>query len=485
MMKLDFLSEPELEFGVSRHIDIRFGLMNYGPFDVESELAPREIKVGFVGTAATIEGARTWLERCGQGITAKKSKQPNLFPRFPGFSTETGFRASFVTSTQLQQPIRQRDLDALGKHTNPDRIVADAVDLFMAELTHLSENPSVEVLLCAVPMDLLEMMQSDRAVEANEEQGDENGEDELIRLNFRHMLKASAMNLRKPIQLILPPTYDETKKLKPKRPTDKPRRLQDEATRAWNFHTAMYYKAGGTPWRLVRDTAQLATCYIGISFYRSLDGKRLLTSMAQVFNERGDGIIVRGGAAKQTKEDRRPYLEADDAYSLLNESLKRYRAEHRTLPARVVLHKSSPFTPGELEGFRRASDDHNIDTADFLSMRKAPTRLFRNGQYPPLRGTFLSLDERSHVLYTRGSVDFFETYPGLYVPTPLRFHCDATEQSPRFLAQEILALTKMNWNDTQFDGSLPITLGAADHVGDVLKYIGEHDPVEPRYSYYM
>ena len=28
------------------------------------------------------------------------------------------------------------------------------------------------------------------------------------------------------------------------------RPLQDEATRAWNFHTALYYKAGGTPWRL-------------------------------------------------------------------------------------------------------------------------------------------------------------------------------------------------------------------------------------------
>ena len=30
-----------------------------------------------------------------------------------------------------------------------------------------------------------------------------------------------------------------------------------EATRAWNIHTALYYKAGGIPWRLVRDAAEL------------------------------------------------------------------------------------------------------------------------------------------------------------------------------------------------------------------------------------
>jgi hypothetical protein len=64
------------------------------------------------------------------------------------------------------------------------------------------------------------------------------------------MLKAQAMRHQKPIQLVLPMTYDPTKKLKP-RPSanakENARRLQDEATRAWNIHTALYYKANGTP----------------------------------------------------------------------------------------------------------------------------------------------------------------------------------------------------------------------------------------------
>ena len=56
------------------------------------------------------------------------------------------------------------------------------------------------------------------------------------------------------------------------------------------------------------------------------------------------------------------------------------------------------------------------------------------------------------MLYTKGSVDFFSAYPGLYVPKPLGFRCDRVAETPAFLAKEILALTKMNWNNTQFDG---------------------------------
>lgn len=45
----------------------------------------------------------------------------------------------------------------------------------------------------------------------------------------------------------------------------------------------------------------------------------------------------------------------------------------------------------------------------------------------------LSLDEVSHLLYTRGSVDFYETYPGMYVPVPLLYRCECIEQTPSSL----------------------------------------------------
>ena len=55
----------------------------------------------------------------------------------------------------------------------------------------------------------------------------------------------------------------------------------------------------------------------------------------------------------------------------------------------------------------------------------------------------------------------------------------------KFLLKETLALTKMNWNGTQFDGALPITLKAARQVGDILKYVPEGTTPDPRYRFYM
>jgi hypothetical protein len=308
-----------------------------------------------------------------------------------------------------------------------------------------------------------------------------------VKLDFHHLLKARQMSFGKPIQLVLPGTYDPQMRRRQKKRPERLRQLQDEATVAWNLHTALYYKAGGAPWRLVRDPTHLATCYVGVSFFESLDRGALLTSMAQVFDERGDGLIVRGGPVEMSKEDRQPHLSEGDSAGLAKQALRQYRAEHKTLPARVVVCKTSTFTPAELAGFRAATTEENVETIDLLSAgwSLSEARLFRRGVYPPLRGTFVSLDSRSHVLYTRGSVEFFATYPGMYVPWPFTFRCEHVEQTPKQLAREILALTKMNWNKTQFDGGQPITVEAARKVGRILKYTDEGQQIAARYSFYM
>lgn len=68
-MKIEFLIEPELEFGnAGRHIDIRFGMMHHKPFDFDSSSAPKEIKLGIVGSSETVEELELWIEKCSQGI---------------------------------------------------------------------------------------------------------------------------------------------------------------------------------------------------------------------------------------------------------------------------------------------------------------------------------------------------------------------------------------------------------------------------------
>lgn len=483
-MNIHFFEEPELQFGAGKHIDIKFGLKNYGPLDFDSTLAPKRIKVGIVGTPEAVEGVQAWLETCAKGIPAKPSKQPNLFPEFPGFSPDVTFRSSLLLEPRLQRTIQRRELEKLSSNSDHSRIVQDAVELFLRELTYLKENTDPDVVICIIPVDALPVLDK-----GDEEEGRTEAEGTkpraTNRLDFHNLLKAKALPLGKPLQLTRPSTYDESKLTRRRGGLRKLERIQDKATRAWNFHTALYYKAGGTPWRLLRSPSELTACYVGISFYMSLDASTMLTSSAQVFNERGEGVVVRGGAAKISKEDRQAHLSADDAYALLSQALTAYKTEHFTSPARVVLHKTSTYSPDELAGFMRAIEERDIHFADLISVRQSYTRLFRNGTYAPLRGTFLSLSADTHILYTKGSVDFFATQPFLYVPTTLEFRCERADQTPRFLAEEMLALTKMSWNNTQFDRFYPVTVRVARDVGDILKYIDDNAVVEPRYKFYM
>lgn len=151
-----------------------------------------------------------------------------------------------------------------------------------------------------------------------------------------------------------------------------------------------------------------------------------------------------------------------------------------------MVHKTSSFNASEIDGIREAAKAQRISRIDALSVAEHNTpRLLRYGAYPPLRGTLLALDDADHLLYTHGSVDFYATYPGLYVPQPILFRCADTVATPRQRAREMLALSKLNWNQTQFTGSLPITLVAARKVGNILKYVGTEEKVAPRYSSYI
>lgn len=483
-MKLTHLKEPPLEFGgAMRHPDIRFGLMDYGPLDFGMESAPKRIRLGIVGSAETVEGVARWIETCATGFPAKESRQPNLFPPFPGISAEESFRCEFFTADELQRVLPPKEVARLVAIPGQRDMTRTVVETIANEIAVLSERSSKpDVVLVALPVEIIQRTYNARDVAGGEEADEtEAGPD----LDFRGMLKAACMRLHLPIQLLWPTTFDPSFKIPRKLKESSDRRTQDPATIAWNLLTAIYYKAGGLPWRLARDARQLRTSFVGLSFYRSLDGERIHTSTAQMFDERGEGLILRGGRMVESEEDRKPHLTAEDAYDLLRNSLRVFKDQHGHWPARVVLHKTSRFDRNELNGFHKAIDERDIDYADFVWVQKSMTRLYRIGVYPPLRGSLLRFDKDQALLYTRGSVEFFRTYPGMYVPRPLMLRCQALGQPLQHIAEEMLALTKMNWNNTQFDNGLPITIAAAKHVGEVLKYVAEGQIIAPRYSFYM
>jgi hypothetical protein len=71
------------------------------------------------------------------------------------------------------------------------------------------------------------------------------------------------------------------------------------------------------------------------------------------------------------------------------------------------------------------------------------------------------------------------------VPSPLEIRLFDHDSSLEDVATEILGLSKMNWNNTQLDGRLPITLECAKRVGDIIKYVDEKEKPQVSYSYYM
>ncbi len=221
---------------------------------------------------------------------------------------------------------------------------------------------------------------------ANNKDTDSDADKNTVLYDFHDYLKAESLGLRVPVQIVLPATYDETKHSAQKKIIN--RDQQDEATRAWNLHTALYYKSRGVPWRMIRQEADLSACFLGVSFFRTLDRQKLYANSAQVFNERGEGVVVRGGLAYEDKDDRQVHLDAEGSHNLVITALEAFKDEHFHYPARIVVHKTSSFSEKELEGFAKAFKKKGIDKVDYVYLRPSHTRLFRTSNYPTLRGTF-------------------------------------------------------------------------------------------------
>jgi hypothetical protein len=124
--------------------------------------------------------------------------------------------------------------------------------------------------------------------------------------------------------------------------------------------------------------------------------------MAQVFNELGEGVVVRGGAGSLSKDDQQPHLSGDDCRRLIANALEWYRDVHFTLPARIVIHKCSPFSKEEEAGAKKAVQEEKIAVHEFVHLTESDIRLYREGIYPLLRGTFLPISARSGLLYNQG-----------------------------------------------------------------------------------
>lgn len=476
-MKLQYIEEPQLEFGTGNHICPRAGISKYNVYDTKIGSRRTKIFVGAIGTGETLSKLNNWLTKCSQYIFSSKpnSDNPNLDVDFCGFNLESGFKANLNIEEINTRKIKNSEISKIKKIPNWNERVENTVDLYYRQVKFLAQNRNVDVIVCTIPNELYDYIAREKE-KTEEETLNHELQDDKVEANFRRALKAKTMSFGKPIQLI------REKNLSLESNKDQ----QDSATRAWNFCTALYFKANKTvPWKLINNINQPSTCFVGIGFYRSRDKKILNTSLAQIFDELGNSVILRGTPVDINKDDRRPYLKSEQAYNLLKQALYEYEIALSNSPARLVLHKSSKYNEDELEGFRQAAEEMRINSIDFITILDTKFRLFRDGDYPPYRGTHIELDSNTHLLYTRGSVKYYQTYPGKYIPQPLEIRIVESDESPNTICKEILGLTKMNWNNTQFDGKYPITIKCAKNVGQIMKYLSKNEQPQISYSFYM
>ena len=298
-MRAEVIEEPSLEFaGGARHLDCRFGIAEYGPVDLGTEGAPPAIRVGLLGDRRSLDGLNRWLESCRTAIDAKQRDRPGLWPQFPGFSSGVGYHTDLVLDPRLQREIKGAELQRI-ESLRPQQRVDEALEVYLAELEALVQQGRPDVVICDIPEILQDLGVPEPAGEAEEPEASGS----VVSRSgpaFHDLLKAGAMRLRVPLQLVRGSTYDSSRVGRQRRRSWKPRGREDEATIAWNFFTALYYKAGGTPWRMVRRSSELDVCFVGVAFYQEVERRSTATSVAQVYNERGDGVVVRGGPAKRS-----------------------------------------------------------------------------------------------------------------------------------------------------------------------------------------
>ncbi len=504
------LAEPSLAFGgQNKHPCQKTGLGLYGPYSLIGQDSPTlsTITVGIVGPAPMISDAERWLMACSHRLT-NDGGDPFLKPHFPGINSEHPFCCELRFGEAWREAIGQREIeDALGPENFYER-VKRIVRLYVGAIQVLAErDPRPAVVLCCIPKEIIDFctvrrtkagkeMRHFTSSEKRARQDVAAGQGFLFQYmdptlgiedqesghqNLRRGLKAEAMQIGIPTQLVWPRTL---RLVDVESPAE--RMVEDVASRAWNFVTALYHKAGGSPWRLA--DVENDVCFVGVSFYREVGAMRpsLRTSMAQAFTSSGDGYVLRGSSFDwdESRSGRSPHLDAKGAEILMREVLSIYKRQNRGgLPSRVVVHKSSLYWDEELAGFKEATK--LVPRSDFIALGSRRIQFYRPGIYPPIRGTYVKFSEAELLLYTVGYVPFLRTYPGPRVPQPLDIVQHVGDSPWDTVLREILALTKMNWNTAHFACAEPITVAFSRRVGQILAELRPDLLPRPEYRFYM
>lgn len=491
------LKEPRLEFRHGQFLeDPHDGLSLFGPYGIEVSSHPKNLTIGVIGTADGVQAFSRWCRVVRGPVYPGDDLNPHLWPIFPGF--EAVFRSELPSEPTWSYELDPRTLEQESVRRDASKRAAGVVELYLnaIKMTAKREEP-FGVLVCVVPDFVWKNCRPESFVAGATGEGVSKKERELrargqtdffdrydpaiysYSVDFRRQLKARSMEYGVPIQIIRERRLEVD-------PRNWPRFQSPPSDVAWNLLTTMYYKCGGKPWRLAG--AREGVCYVGIVFRRTdpTIANRTACCAGLMFLDSGDGVVFLGEYGPwYSPEKNQFHLSANAAQQLLAGTLRTYEELEGKPLKEIFLHSRSFISRDEFDGYRSACPSGVKLVGVRVRKDFSGLRLFREGTRPALRGTLLKAGPKLGYTWASGFIPRLRTYPGWESPVPLRIDIQHGEADIEQVAQDILALTKLNYNACRFGDSEPVTIGFSNAVGEILVSNPTVTKRNPRFKFYI
>lgn len=446
------LAEPLLSFSPTDpsavHRNPLAGLRQFGPHS-NSLFGPEEaIRVLAIAPADTADAvAKLLLELRDE---AQPEERREYLPPYPGFNAAFRTRLHPAERGRVALP---GDLDAqLAASSTAARLLADTV---CGEIRRAREAArGFDVVVIHLPERWSRYFTADG-------------------FNVHDHIKAFAAQMDEPVR---------TQVL-----NDQPMSYRCRASVRWRLASALYAKAGGTPYKLVTGGLMNPdTVYVGLAYgVREPGGpdQQFVVCCSQMFDSAGGGLEFVAHDFGNEVDAHNPLLSAEQMRTVLSRALDVYadrRAGKR--PSSIVVHKQTDFTGDEVDGCIQA-----WGSADNLSCVTIATPAWRGVEvesvtgsgapkfsYATSRGNLLQLDEFSALLWVAGNSPTMtggRNYlpGGKGTPRPLQLTRWAGSGPLDEMAGPVLALSKMDFNSDSPYTSLPVTIRYAQVLARIVK----------------
>ncbi|WP_128931675.1 argonaute/piwi family protein [Bradyrhizobium zhanjiangense] len=496
MPKLVQLDEPQLLFGHSQSLaHPKDGLTLFGPY----QRTAGSVRYGIIGTEKDLAMFRQWSTSVNRFLPAYagsmfRRKRNAEFGKlahqfFPGFETAFGITwnpkpecVCVVPDDSLNQALQTHEL-----HTRISRVVK-AYTKRLTKANYESEHkPDIWFVIVDKALESLCRPQSEpprdyaegtkaedaaqRSLFTDAQEADSFAEEyhEALKFkpDFHNQLKARLLKHQIITQVLQYETMDACLRT----PDNPVRDKEDPATISWNLATSIFYKTRRRPWILA--DARDGVCYMGVVFKRLTkpQGDKNACCGAQMFLEDGNGMVFKGALGPWYSEDKREcHLDREESRKFLERAIHSYADEHDKKPPReIFVHGSVRFDDEEWAGFSEAAKPFGTKVVGVRIRRVyGGLKLFTRGKSPVMRGAALLASDTKAYLFATGFVPRLNTYPGWNVPNPLEVEICNGDADIMTVLQDILRLSKLNYNSCKFSDGYPITLKFAGRIGDIL-----------------